>query len=63
MTSHSILIVEDDKHIAQLVKYNLEKAGFFCEVAMTGEEALDVLGCESIDLVILETKHLRGTLN
>jgi DNA-binding response OmpR family regulator len=49
-----ILIVEDDKHIFQLVKYNLEKAGFECTVTITGEEALDVLDRESIDLIILD---------
>ncbi|MGD9014805.1 MAG: response regulator transcription factor [Candidatus Omnitrophota bacterium] len=54
MVKGKILIVEDDKHIFQLVKYNLEKAGFECTVTITGEEALDVLDRESIDLIILD---------
>ena len=52
--STRILIVEDDKHISKLVKYNLEKTGFDCVVTITGEEALDVLDRESIDLIILD---------
>ncbi len=54
MSLQKILIVEDDKHISKLVKYNLEKAGFACEVRITGEDALDVLDTEDIDLVILD---------
>ena len=49
-----ILIVEDDKHISKLVKYNLEKAGFVCIVAITGEEALEVLDKHPINLIILD---------
>jgi len=49
-----ILIVEDDKHISKLVKYNLEKAGFDCTMTITGEEALEVLDREAIDLIILD---------
>jgi len=49
-----ILIVEDDKNILKLVKYNLEKAGFECLTSITGEDALEVLGRIGIDLVILD---------
>jgi DNA-binding response OmpR family regulator len=54
MAGQKILIVEDDKHISKLVKYNLEKAGFDCITAITGEAALDVLDKDSIDLIILD---------
>ncbi len=54
MVQGKILIVEDDKHISKLVKYNLEKAGFNCTVAITGEEALEVLDKEPIELIILD---------
>ncbi len=54
MIRQKILIVEDDKHIAQLVKYNLEKSGFACEVAITGEDALSILDKQFKDLVILD---------
>ncbi|MCK4518862.1 MAG: response regulator, partial [Candidatus Omnitrophica bacterium] len=54
MKKTRILIVEDDKHISKLVKYNLEKAGFECMAAASGEKALDVLGKSPVDLVILD---------
>ena len=54
MGGQRILIVEDDKHISKLVKYNLDKAGFDCTVAVTGEDALEALVRESIDLIILD---------
>lgn len=54
MAGQKILVVEDDKHIFKLVKYNLEKAGFDCTVTVTGEDALEVLDRESIDLIILD---------
>ncbi|MEW6008209.1 MAG: response regulator [Candidatus Omnitrophota bacterium] len=49
-----ILIVEDDKNISKLVKYNLEKQDFECLTAITGEEALEVLSKFPIDLIILD---------
>ena len=49
-----ILVVEDDKHISKLVKYNLEKSGYHCKVADDGEEALGILAKEPIDLIILD---------
>ena len=54
MSNEKILIVEDDKHISKLVKYNLEKAGFNCETTITGEDALDILDNQAVDLVILD---------
>jgi DNA-binding response OmpR family regulator len=54
MAREKILIVEDDKHISKLVKYNLEKAGFVCEVTITGEDALDILDSQQVDLIILD---------
>lgn len=54
MAGEKILIVEDDKHISKLVKYNLEKAGFECTVTITGEEALEILDRDPINLIILD---------
>ena len=54
MPREKILIVEDDKHISKLVRYNLEKAGFDCETTITGEDALNILDSQAIDLVILD---------
>ena len=49
-----ILIVEDDKHISKLVKFNLEKANYDCAIAATGEKALEALDDRPIDLIILD---------
>ncbi|MFQ5454602.1 MAG: response regulator [Nitrospirota bacterium] len=54
MPVKKILIVEDDKHISKLVKYNLEKSGFNCIVTISGEEAFDVLNNQPVDLIILD---------
>lgn len=54
MPKEKILIIEDDKHISKLVKYNAEKAGYDCTIVDDGEEALDVLGKQGADLIILD---------
>ncbi len=54
MLKEKILVIEDDKHISKLVKYNLEKAGYDPTVAEDGEEALDILGKQGTDLIILD---------
>lgn len=54
MAKSRVLIVEDDKNIAKLVKYNFDKAGFDSIISKTGEGALEILGSESIDLIILD---------
>jgi len=54
MPKESILIVEDDTHISQLVRYNLEKTGYKCILSSTGEEALKILNKVPIDLIILD---------
>jgi DNA-binding response OmpR family regulator len=54
MPKEQILIIEDDKHISKLVKYNAEKAGYDCTVVEDGEKALDVLTKQGADLIILD---------
>ncbi len=54
MAKASILVVEDDIDIQQLVSYNLIKAGFNVSCADSGEEGLQVLQQEPIDLVLLD---------
>jgi DNA-binding response OmpR family regulator len=54
MIAGNILIVEDDKSISKLIRYNLEKADFACEVAITGEDALEVLEKKPVDLIVLD---------
>jgi len=54
MSKKKILIVEDDRHLLQLITYNLEKSGFHCFSAQNGEEGLDLIAQNEIDLVILD---------
>lgn len=54
MTVKRILIVEDDKHISKLLSYNLEKAGFQCLSAFSGEQALSLLDRQPADAIILD---------
>jgi len=50
----TILVVEDEAAIQQLVSYNLIKAGFNVSCADSGEEALDILLMEDIDCILLD---------
>ncbi|MCK4533416.1 response regulator transcription factor [bacterium] len=54
MSKKRILVVEDDKHLSKLIKYNMEKAGFDCITAPTGEIALKTLDRQPVDLIILD---------
>jgi two-component system response regulator VicR len=69
-----ILVVEDEKPIADIVKYNLEKEGFSVDLAYDGREALDKAIKQQPDLVLLDImlpklngfevcRHLRGSMN
>jgi len=49
-----ILVVEDEKPIADILKYNLEKEGYGVVLAYDGEEALDKAYQESPHLIILD---------
>ncbi|RKX26585.1 MAG: DNA-binding response regulator [Candidatus Zixiibacteriota bacterium] len=49
-----ILIVEDERDIAELIVYNLEREGFQVETAVSGEEGLDKTKKEHPDLVVLD---------
>ena len=49
-----ILIIEDDRDIVRLVKYNLEKLGMEVFEAFNGQEGLDLARDKSADLIILD---------
>jgi DNA-binding response OmpR family regulator len=51
-----ILIVEDEKHLAEGLRFNLEAEGYEVEVVDTGEAALDLLIAQStpFDIVVLD---------
>ena len=52
--SEKILLVEDDKHIARLVTYNLEKEGYQVTHQIRGDKAIELLYEKDFDLVILD---------
>jgi two-component system phosphate regulon response regulator PhoB len=54
MTQRSILIVEDEADILNLLQYNLEKDGFRVIPAESGEKGLQLARSESPDLILLD---------
>jgi DNA-binding response OmpR family regulator len=49
-----ILVVEDEKRIADFLSRGLESAGYAVDVAHTGESAVDMVHTTEYDLVILD---------
>ncbi len=49
-----ILVVEDEKKLAQAIQEHLENAQYGVRVAGTGEEGFFLLGTEPFDLVVLD---------
>lgn len=54
MPPKKILVADDEKNIAKLVKVNLERAGFEVVVASDGIEALKKVEEEKPDLIVLD---------
>lgn len=48
-----ILIVDDEEDICAILKYNLEKAGFYAETAVSAESATS-MDISSFDLILLD---------
>jgi two-component system, OmpR family, alkaline phosphatase synthesis response regulator PhoP len=57
-----ILIIEDDRDIADLVRRYLEKAGFSVEVSVSGRDGMDALTARPPDLLVLDLMlpHMSG---
>jgi two-component system, OmpR family, KDP operon response regulator KdpE len=49
-----ILIVDDDPQILRAVRTNLQARGYEVMTAPNGETALDVLGADAVDLILLD---------
>jgi phosphate regulon transcriptional regulator PhoB len=49
-----ILIVEDENDIAELIRYNVERAGYQAQVLRDGHQALQLLRREVPDLLVLD---------
>ena len=50
----TILVIDDEKDIVELVSYNLKKEGFAVDAAYDGETALKMIKSASYDLVVLD---------
>lgn len=50
----NILIVEDEQHLADGLRFNLEAEGYVAEIAADGAVALERLGAAAYDAVILD---------
>lgn len=49
-----ILIVEDEKSLAQAYQTILEKHGYKVQLAFDGEEALEIIDHQAVDLILLD---------
>ncbi|MBI5125417.1 MAG: response regulator, partial [Planctomycetes bacterium] len=54
MPKKEILVVEDEKDLTELIKYNLEKEGFQVFSASNGEEGLKLVQRKRPALVLLD---------
>jgi len=54
LIGRKILVVDDEKPIAEILRYNLEQEGFTVLLAYDGEEALRLASTERPDLLLLD---------
>jgi two-component system, OmpR family, alkaline phosphatase synthesis response regulator PhoP len=54
MARETVLVVDDERDILELVKYNLDKEGYQVTVVATGEDALAAARTKMPDIVILD---------
>ena len=51
---NKILVVEDEAHLAKGLQFNLEREGYMVSLVDNGESAIDLLGQQVFDLMILD---------
>jgi DNA-binding response OmpR family regulator len=64
MPDHSfILVVEDEKDLAELLQYNLRRAGYDVQIVGNGRTALEAVAARKPDLILLDIMlpELSGT--
>ena len=54
MSSQSVLVVEDEEDIMEVIRFNLEKEGYAVHQALSGEKALQVIENNLPSLVLLD---------
>lgn len=52
--SRKILIIEDEIHIVEILKFNLEKEGYEIKAAFDGEKGLKIALNDEFDLILLD---------
>ncbi|MFZ5475978.1 MAG: sigma-54-dependent transcriptional regulator [Myxococcota bacterium] len=56
MTAARVLVADDDRAVRTALKVNLSKASFDVRLVSSAEEALDVLGAETFDVLLTDVK-------
>ncbi|WAM36310.1 response regulator [Caldicellulosiruptor acetigenus] len=54
MSKAHILVVDDEKPIVDIIKFNLEKEGYKVTASYDGEDALNKIKAENFDMVLLD---------
>ena len=49
-----ILVVEDESHLAKGLQFNLEREGYIVSLVDNGQSAIELLGEQVFDLMILD---------
>ena len=54
MSKETILVVDDEEDILELVRFNLSREGYDVRCAASGEEAQGIIASEKVDLLVLD---------
>lgn len=54
MTKGRLLVVDDDPHAVEILTRMLQREGYECLSATRGQEALDILAGERVDVILLD---------
>ena len=57
MAKETILIIEDEKDISEIIEHNLKKEGYKTICAGSGEDGLEKLKKEIPDLIVLDLTY------
>jgi CheY-like chemotaxis protein len=60
MPKETILVVDDEEDILELIQFNLAREGYQITGATSGEEALKKAGLTSFDLIVLDLMQIIG---